>query len=25
VWLWYPNPDGFFASTNPLVKPFNGD
>jgi hypothetical protein len=24
VWLWYPNPDGFFASTNPLVKPFNG-
>jgi hypothetical protein len=25
VWLWYPNPDGLFASTNPLVKPFNGD
>jgi hypothetical protein len=24
VWLWYPNPDGFFASYNPLVKPFNG-
>ena len=20
----YPNPDGFFASYNPLVKPFNG-
>jgi hypothetical protein len=24
VWLWYPNPNGFFASYNPLVKPFNG-
>jgi len=24
VWLWYPNPDGLFASTNPLVTPFNG-
>ena len=23
VWLWYPNPDGIFASTNPLVHPFN--
>ena len=23
VWVWYPNPDGLFASTNPLVKPFN--
>ena len=23
VWLWYPNPDGLFASYNPLVKPFN--
>ena len=23
VWLWYPNPDGLFASTNPLVTPFN--
>jgi hypothetical protein len=23
VWLWYPNPDGLFASFNPLVKPFN--
>src|SRR5512132_1179643 len=24
VWLWYPNPDGIFASYNPLVRPFNG-
>ena len=24
VWLWYPNPDGVFASYNPFVKPFNG-
>jgi hypothetical protein len=24
VWLWYPNPSGLFASTNPLVSPFNG-
>jgi hypothetical protein len=24
VWLWYPNPTGLFASTNPLVTPFNG-
>jgi hypothetical protein len=24
VWLWYPNPDGIFAGTNPLVAPFNG-
>lgn len=23
VWLWYPNPDGLFAGTNPLVAPFN--
>jgi hypothetical protein len=23
VWLWYPNPSGLFASTNPLVAPFN--
>jgi hypothetical protein len=23
VWLLYPNPDGVFASYNPLVKPFN--
>jgi hypothetical protein len=24
VWLWYPNPAGLFAGTNPLVTPFNG-
>ncbi len=23
VWLWYPNPTGLFASTNPLVTPYN--
>jgi hypothetical protein len=23
VWLWYPNPSGLFASTNPLVMPFD--
>jgi hypothetical protein len=23
VWLWYPNPNGLFASTNPRVAPFN--
>jgi hypothetical protein len=23
VWLWYPNPDGLYNSTNPLVRPFN--
>jgi hypothetical protein len=23
VWLWYPNPTGLFASTNPLAAPFN--
>jgi hypothetical protein len=23
VWLWYPNPSGLFASTNPLVAAFN--
>jgi hypothetical protein len=23
VWTWYPNPDGLYGSTNPLVKPFN--
>ena len=23
VWLWYPNPNGIFASTNPRVAPFN--
>jgi hypothetical protein len=25
LWIWYPNPSGLFASTNPLVAPFNGD
>jgi hypothetical protein len=23
IWLWYPNPDGLYAGTNPLVAPFN--
>jgi hypothetical protein len=23
VWLWYHNPSGIFAGTNPLVAPFN--
>lgn len=23
VWLWYPNPDGIFAGTNPLMSPFD--
>ncbi len=23
VWVWYPNPDGLYAGTNPLVRPFN--
>jgi hypothetical protein len=23
VWLWYPNPDGLFSGTNPLISPFN--
>jgi hypothetical protein len=23
VWVWYPNPNGLYASTNPLVAPFN--
>jgi hypothetical protein len=23
VWLWYPNPDGLYNGTNPLIKPFN--
>jgi hypothetical protein len=23
LWLWYPNPDGLFNSTNALVAPFN--
>jgi len=22
VWIWYPNPDGLYSSTNPLVDPF---
>jgi hypothetical protein len=25
VWLWYPNPSGLFASTNPLVSVFDKD
>jgi hypothetical protein len=25
VWLWYPNPDGLYASTNPLVAPLTDD
>ena len=24
VWIWFPNPSGLFASTNPLVAPYNG-
>jgi hypothetical protein len=23
VWMWYPNPTGLYASTNPFVAPFN--
>lgn len=23
VWVWYPNPTGLYASTNPLLQPFN--
>ena len=23
VWLWYPNPDGIYASMNPLVPAFS--
>jgi hypothetical protein len=23
VWLWYPNPDGLYNGTNPLIAPFN--
>jgi hypothetical protein len=23
VWLWYPNPSGLFASTNPLAGAYN--
>ncbi len=22
VWIWYPNPDGMYASMNPLVHAF---
>jgi hypothetical protein len=22
VWVWYPNPSGLYASTNPLIAPF---
>ena len=24
VWVWYPNPDGLYNPTNPLVRPFSG-
>jgi hypothetical protein len=24
VWLWYPNPDGLYASMNPYVNPLTG-
>lgn len=23
LWAWYPNPDGIYAGTNPLIRPFN--
>jgi hypothetical protein len=23
IWLWYPNPAGLYAGTNPLVAPYN--
>lgn len=23
LWAWYPNPDGIYSGTNPLVRPFN--
>jgi hypothetical protein len=23
LWLWYPNPDGVFNPTNPLIAPFD--
>jgi hypothetical protein len=23
LWLWYPNPDGHYNATNPLVRPFD--
>jgi hypothetical protein len=24
VWIWYPNPNDLYSSTNPYVHPFNG-
>jgi hypothetical protein len=24
AWAWYPNPDGIYSGTNPLMRPFNG-
>jgi hypothetical protein len=23
LWAWYPNPDGIYNGTNPLIRPFN--
>jgi hypothetical protein len=23
LWLWYPNPEGVYNGTNPLIAPFN--
>jgi hypothetical protein len=25
LWAWYPNPDGIYNGTNPLIRPFNDD
>ena len=25
LWAWYPNPDGIYSGTNPLVRPFNNE
>jgi hypothetical protein len=25
LWAWYPNPDGIYGGTNPLIRPFNND
>jgi hypothetical protein len=25
LWAWYPNPDGIYTGTNPLIRPFNND
>jgi hypothetical protein len=25
LWAWYPNPNGIYAGTNPLSRPFNND